>query len=374
MRIAYLTWVKNLIKDLENREDRDECCNLAGSAISEPSHLLDALAERGMWKTVLSKPDPWWNASLLEAIAARYGVDSGNILVTNGASEAIFLVCLTFLEPGDHVIVEMPVYEPIRAVPEFLRAKVTFLRRKPEADFDIDLEAFSTMVSKNTKLVLMTNLHNPSGFSVKETTLRQMIEVGRKVNPDLKWAVDEVYHDFIREKQMPAALMDDGMITLNSLSKVFGLGLLRCGWILASSEHIENLRKGFVLMANWGSPMHQSVSLEIFKSGVDFEAHWRTHLAGNRLILQDSLYRLFEEGLLTGRVPEDGCICFPGIADIQDTRAFAEKLAEEKKVFVVPGAFFGNKAHIRIGYGGRSEELAEGLSRLSDFVRDYRSR
>ena len=147
---------------------------------------------------------------------------------------------------------------------------------------------------------------------------------------------------------------------------------------LLSDDLIEQVTdEGIALLMDPGVRVENTEALDLLASagaGVDFEAHWRTHLAGNRLILQDSLYRLFEEGLLKGRVPEDGCICFPGIADIQDTRAFAEKLAEEKKVFVVPGAFFGNKAHIRIGYGGRSEELAEGLSRLSDFVRDYRSR
>jgi aspartate/methionine/tyrosine aminotransferase len=74
--------------------------------------------------------------------------------------------------------------------------------------------------------------------------------------------------------------------------------------------------------------------------------------------------------LLIGGVPAEGCIFFPKIVGVVDTSTFTRKLGEQFRVYVAPGTFFGAPEHIRIGFGGASEELAAGLKRLADAIRD----
>ncbi|MFH1942978.1 MAG: pyridoxal phosphate-dependent aminotransferase [bacterium] len=370
MRIDYLAWAKDLHRELSGRKDRDRCCNLASSAILEPRALLRNHVGSCSIDTLFDWPDPWGNARLAEMIASRNGMRPENVLLTNGASQGMFIVCQAFLGKGDHAVVETPVYEPLMAVPEFLGAELSYLPRRPEDGFRMRLDAFESMVTSRTKLVILTNLHNPSGAFLRDEDLRDVLTILKKKCRDARIVVDEVYHDFVAEKQPPAAALDEGVISLNSLSKVYGLGFLRCGWILASGKTMDAVRRMYVLAENCDSPVNEAIASVMMAEVEDYTAHWRSVLSSNRKTVCELANPLIEDGFISGSIPEDGCIFFPEIVGVDDAGGFVREMAEKHNVFVVPGSFFGSPDYVRIGFGGRSEELKTGLEKLVEFIRN----
>jgi aspartate/methionine/tyrosine aminotransferase len=87
-------------------------------------------------------------------------------------------------------------------------------------------------------------------------------------------------------------------------------------------------------------------------------------VAQNRVILQKTVEPLLKEGILSSNIPEHGCIYFPEISGLKDTSDFAQQLADRFKVLIVPGRFFDEPNHIRIGFGGNSEKLKISLERF----------
>jgi aspartate/methionine/tyrosine aminotransferase len=174
-----------------------------------------------------------------------------------------------------------------------------------------------------------------------------------------------VYHDFVKDRQPPAALLNDAFISINSLSKVYGLSFLRCGWIMASPAVIEKVRQVGILTANFGSHLTEMLASLVFANIEEYDRHWLTLTSRNRNIVQDGLSPLLEEGRLVGKIPTAGCTFFPQVANVSETRRFTQELASQHQVFVVPGDFFGRPDCIRIGFGGNSEELQRGLERLA---------
>ena len=371
MKIDYLVWVKDLYQNWIEKRGNTSCINLTSSAIHSPHDLLQPDIIEGI-KEHLANPQPWGSERLKNAIAGWAGMDEKNVFVTSGASGALLLVSLTFLRKGDHVIVESPVYEPVHAIPEYIGAEISFISRSFKSNYSVDPEELKAAIRPNTRLILLTNLHNPTGTWLNDEELDSIADEVRRASGKIKVVIDEVYHDFVRDKQSPAALRGEPFITLNSLSKVFGLWITRCGWILASPESVEMLQRTFVLAENVGSPIHESIAESVFSRTDAYEAHWRDLVSANRAIVQEIYSGLLKEGFVQGSLPGDGCIFFPEISGVQDTRTFTQELAEKTGVFIVPGEFFSRPGHVRIGFGGNSAELREGLGRFADFIRRKR--
>ncbi len=370
--IQYLSWVKDLYSDLKKGNQDNVQYNLTASAMAEPTELISSHLRLGVSQEYLRMPDPWYPLHLSRQIASWEGVRPENILPTNGASGALFLVCRSILEKGDHVIVEHPYYEPLFAVPKFMGADISFLQRKVENQYRVDPDELDALVSARTKLIILTNTHNPTGARMSGQELKRILGIAKKRNRNVRILVDEVYHRFVEEDCKSAATLDDGFISINSLSKVFGLWILRCGWIVAEPDLIKRFLKIFVLTENVGSPLNESVSNLVFQHMKDYEDYSRDLLSQNRLILQETMNPLLEEAFIEGDIPEHGCIYFPKLAGMEDTRTFTQSLSKNQDVFMTPGYFFGAPRHIRIGFGCQSESLREGLKKFDSAIRKKR--
>jgi len=167
---------------------------------------------------------------LREAIARKCGVTADRVVMADGASMANMLAMAALIAPGDEVLIEHPAYEPMVAAARFLGAEVKrFTRESPH--FRLDPEAIE--VSPRTSLIVLTNLHNPTGALADRETLQRVAALGVRV------LIDEVYLDAAGEPG--AALLGDAFVTTSSLTKVYGLSGLRCGWILAAPDLAEKM-------------------------------------------------------------------------------------------------------------------------------------
>jgi hypothetical protein len=302
---------------------------------------------------------------LIDALATRLNVPSTTLVTAAGTTFANHLAMAALINPGDEVLMEQPTYEPLLALAQYLGAKIKRFPRRFENKFQIDMEALEQLISPNARLIVITNLHNPSGMLLPDTTLRRLGEIAQDVKARV--LVDEVYLEAMFEQRpMTAFHLGKEFVTTSSLTKAFGLSGLRCGWIVAEEELAERMWRLNDLFAS--TPVHAGERLSVMAlSQIDrITSKAKALLETNRKLVNDFLDARDE---LDAVRTEHGTIVFPrlkrGNAD-----EFVSLLKEKYETSVVPGRFFEEPQHFRLGYCCETETLAGGLERLDAALRN----
>ena len=302
---------------------------------------------------------------LLEAIANRYGVGADCVTTAQGASGANFLVFAALLEPGDEVLVETPGYDPLLGAPRLLGARVKQFERPFAQGFGLDPDRVKAAMTPRTRIIIITTPHNPSGVAADPAALDEIGAIARAHGAHV--LLDEVYLDLAAAAASEDTRIErtfgargEPFICTNSLTKSYGLSGLRCGWILSSPDVAERIRRTRDVVDGTGSIVAERLAVLAF-----------THL--ERLI-QRSLSLLQANRPIIGSfldsrsdlewVPSAGTVVFPRLKGLDDTMEFAERLLNARQTAVVPGRFFQAPAHIRIGFGGPTDTLRQGLEAL----------
>ena len=303
---------------------------------------------------------------LKDAISKRYRVAEESIVTAAGTSFANHLAMATLLNPGDEVLFEQPAYEPMLAVAQYLGANIKRFKRTFEDGFRVVPEEVERNISRATRLIVLTNLHNPSGVMECDETLRQVGEIARSVKARV--LVDEVYIELLFEKQPRTSFhLGNEFVVTSSLTKTFGLSGLRCGWILAEPELATRMWLLNDLYA--ATPVHvgERLSVLAFEQLKELGERACSVLDCNRQLLNDFLDS--REDLEVVR-PEFGTIAFPrwrrGNVD-----NLCELFREKYETSVVPGRFFEMPEHFRIGITGSTEMVAAGLERLGKALDEF---
>jgi aspartate/methionine/tyrosine aminotransferase len=247
------------------------------------------------------------------------------------------------------------------AVARYLGAKVKRFARRFEEGFRILPKEIEQQVSANTRLLVITNLHNPTGVLTDVETLKEVGEIARRIRARI--LVDEVYLETLFEGSPRTSFrLGNEFVVTNSLTKAFGLSGLRCGWILAEPELARRMWLLNDIFA--ATPVHAGERLSVLalQQIEEIAERSRSLLDRNHLLMNQFLDTRTD--LETIR-PAFGTTMFPrlrtGSAD-----SLCELLRERYDTSVVPGSFFEMPSHFRIGLGGDSESLAQGLERLGD--------
>ena len=307
----------------------------------------------------LSGPSFYGYAPLQQALAAKCGVDPDCIVHATGTSLANHLAMATILEPGDEVIVEHPAYDPLLAVPHYLGATVKRFMRRHEDGFAVDLAEMERVVTNRTRLIVLTNMHNPTGALTDEETMKQLGALARGVGARV--LVDEVYLEAIFDEARPYAFhLGPEFVTTSSLTKAYGLSGLRCGWILAEPDLARRIWRLHDIFG--GIPAHSAERLSVVALGhLDrIAARARAMLDANREVLDRFLDS--RRDLDTFR-PRHGTVASPRLKN-GNVDHLCALLREKYDTSVVPGRFFEMPEHFRIGIGIPGDILREGLARL----------
>lgn len=296
---------------------------------------------------------------LQERLAKRKDVPAECVVAANGTSMANYLAMAALLEPGDEVLIEQPTYDPLLATAAFLGAKVRRFPRHFEAGFELDPREVERHISNQTRVVMVANLHNPSGARATDAALKLTGEIAKSRGAYV--LVDEVYLEACFDSKARSAFhLGENFIVTSSLTKAFGLSGLRCGWILAPRALAECMWRINDLHGVIPAHVAELISVIALDHLGEITQYARTRLEANRPILQRFLDS--RRDLVPTRV-ETGTIAFPrlisGTAD-----AFCQLLREKYETAVVPGRFFETPEHFRIGIGGKTELLEEGLKRI----------
>ncbi|MGI9072451.1 MAG: aminotransferase class I/II-fold pyridoxal phosphate-dependent enzyme [Bryobacteraceae bacterium] len=351
MRSAYMEWVKT---------STNVAFNLANSGVK--NYPLSGLPVN-FGALSLSGPGAYGYPPLITAIAAKCGVEENCVATAQGTSMANHLAMAAAIEPGDDVLVERPAYPLLAETAEYLGANVKYFHRLPEAKFAIDLDSLQRAITPKTRLIAVTNLHNPSCALTDEPTLRRIGELARAAGARV--LVDEVYLDLLFENAPKTAFkLGNEFIITNSLTKVYGLSGLRCGWVLAEPELIRKIYCLNDLFSVNNPYLTDQVSCTAL-AHLDKIAHWtRALLDKNRALANEFLAATPE---LNCEQLQVGTVLFPRMDYPVDE--FCRIVRERYDTVVTPGHFFGSPERIRIGIGGETSFLAEGLNRIHEALR-----
>jgi aspartate/methionine/tyrosine aminotransferase len=270
------------------------------------------------------------------------------------------------VQQGDDVLVERPGYEPLWRIPQGLEANVIEFERSLEDGFAIQPARIASHLTRRTKVVVLTNPHNPTGV---RTTDHELAEVARICNSvGARLLVDEIFAPFgsvLGEDEVwgqSARRISPNIIAVSGLSKAFGLGPLRIGWFLAEeslvrrAEHAIQSSLGDPPMAQTCLAVHAFAQLPRLSEARErqFDPSLRAQIA--RWIAAHPLLEWCE--------PQDGPFGFVHVRGGPDLTEAIERGAREHDVLVAPGSFFGRPNAFRLGWSVDPRQLSEALSRL----------
>lgn len=303
---------------------------------------------------------------LRERIASRYGVAVEQVVAADGTSMANFLATAALISPGDEVLLEHPTYELLIGAASFLGASISRFGRKASDAFRLDPAAVEQALTRSTRLIVITNLHNPSSVLADEADLRAVGALARSVGARI--LVDEVYLDAAVPRRSSAVHLGPEFVATNSLTKVYGLSGLRCGWILAEPELAERMwRLNDLFGVNQA---HQAERLGC----IAFD-HLDQVIGDNPAMLERNraLFNEFVDARsdLNCAPAEHGITAFPRWLG-GDTQRLDDHLRERYDTSVVAGRWFEMPEHFRVGFGLPPEDFETGLSRLGAALDDLR--
>jgi aspartate/methionine/tyrosine aminotransferase len=307
-------------------------------------------------------------------LSELYGLPPERILLVPGASGGMHLAALRWFRPGSRVASETPSYEPLRALPGFCGADWRPLERRRELNWHFDLGATDRLLAgARPGHVFVTNSHNPTGARLDAAEIAALAGSAERAGGVLVCC--EVYMEFAAPaKRVHAFQVAPNAVSIGSVTKAYGLGALRVGWMLLG-EGLAAERDLLLDCAylGWVDPPTPTVLAA---------RHALEHLPE----LVQPILRVEREAAPILREwlaqtpgidcvpPELGITAFPRIVGVDDTRALSRYLQQQHQVDVVPGEFFGAPGHLRIGCGVPPETLREGLRRLALGIEVFRRR
>jgi aspartate/methionine/tyrosine aminotransferase len=332
--------------------------NLASSGIES-----FPLAELGTPPPLeLNAPGGYGYPPLVERLARRAGVEADRLVHASGASMANLLVLAAVASHGDEVLIEEPTYSLLTDAARWLGLAIRRFPRRREDGFALDPRAVESRLSARTRLVVLTNLHNPSSAAVPETVLRAIGEAAREVGARV--LVDEVYLEALAVVGRPArsaAHLGPAFIVTSSLTKAYGLSGLRCGWAIAEPELARRMwRLNDLFGVNAAHPAELLSVFALDRLELP-AAHARRILETNTPVVNAFLAARPE---LECAPADGGMIVFPRLRR-GSVEALCERL-RRKDTTVVPGRFFGCPDHFRLALGCAPETLRGGLERLAE--------
>ena len=306
----------------------------------------------------INGPNSYGYVPLLEAIAAKSGVDSDCVVTAAGASMANYLAMGALLEPGDDVLIERPGYELLIAAASHIGANIVRFDRLADEGFAIDVDAIRRAITPRTRLIVLTNLHNPSSVYTPPAVLTAVGELGVPV------LVDEVYLDALYEDAPPSAFhLGPQFVVTNSLTKMYGASGLRCGWVLAPPELAKRMWRLNDVMGSVAPYITEHISHTALKNLPQLRDRARAVLDADRAELHVFLGRCCAIEAVDAPY---GTTCFPRLLRGSVDRLLDELRAQETSV--VPGRFFDAPNRFRIGMGVDHTMFVEGLRRLESVL------
>ncbi|MCX5794317.1 MAG: pyridoxal phosphate-dependent aminotransferase [Elusimicrobia bacterium] len=328
-----------------------------------------AKLESGDVKYTPTSGVPALKQAIVRYTAENYGwtVGPGNVIVCDGAKGALFNVLFALLDPGDEVVVLAPYWVSYPEMIKMVRG-VPVIVRPPEGGFIPRLQDIAAAVSPKTKAVIVNSPNNPSGAVYPEALIAGLVRLCEERG--LAYISDDIYHKLVFDGTVPASPYKSTdrdpestkIISINGISKLYGMTGFRIGWAVAPQAVVKVLANIQAQTVSCTSGLLQAAAVGALNGpATDLEA-LRAALQGNRDVMLRELASI--PGLKVSR-PAGTFYCLPDFrAYSEDSAALARLLLEKALVVTVPGNEFGMEGHLRLSYCTTAQDITEGVARI----------
>jgi aspartate/methionine/tyrosine aminotransferase len=354
----YLAWARRLFGQVR--------FDLASSGMP-----IVPLAELGLPDAaLLDAPDG--PACLRAAIARHNDVPVDEAVPAMGTSQGVWLAIAALTSPGDDVLVEDPAYEPLVRNVEGAGARVVPFVRDPADGYALDPGRVARAMTPRTRAIVVTNLHNPTGVRASEDALRAIARLAEARGAHL--VVDEVYASFDDLVDASgvfrgsARRLAPNVVAVSSLTKCYGLGNLRVGWLLGPPDVARRADDAMTGALGHVPLVYANLGVHAFSRLGALATLARAILAGKR----ERVARWIASEGLAWSAPTAGLFGLVRVPGAGDLTPVIEQAAREREVLVAAGAFFGVPDGFRLAWSSPAPQLDEGLGRLAEVLRPLR--
>lgn len=336
--------------------------------------LAPLLADPEEFDAEIARCGGYGHPELTATIAARYGLTDDRVLTVQGTSMANFVALACVANRGERIVLETPVYEPIRRVADLLELQVISLPRGLDAGggpSPIDFELVETALRGGAVAVVLTNLHNPTGVRLPDGDLNALIAICEKHGA--RALVDEVYldagHVVFGEPIWSAASRSEAVVVTNSLTKVYGLSALRAGWVAAPPTVIARAQALVNQLHSLDAKPALVMALRVLRRiGHYAETARRAYRAARPVFdawlrNRPDVHANRDDGAFFAWVTIDG---------VPDTHPLVERLLADFETRVTPGHFFEAPHGLRLGFLPSESEFSEALGRVGRAIDQVR--
>jgi aspartate/methionine/tyrosine aminotransferase len=334
--------------------------NLATSGVKDC--VLDDL-RLTMDDLALFGPNAGGYPPLIDCVADRFGVPAASVVMPGGGcSFANHLALAALVSPGDQVLIESPTYELIASTLGYLQADLRTVERSAAEAWRLDPDRVIASITPRTRLVALTNLHNPSSALTDDAAVWAIADAADKVGARV--FVDEVYRELTFHDGVAHTAFRDGgnIVVTSSLTKAYGLSALRCGWILAAPALAERMTRLNDLYGVHPPHISERMSVVAFDRLPELRARAEALVGANRAAYREILgaHPKLDQVLF-----DHGTTVFPRLV-VGDADALFARLTADFETSLGPGRFFGRPDHIRIGLGADPEMTRAGMERVAE--------
>jgi histidinol-phosphate aminotransferase len=222
----------------------------------------------------------------VEALVAEHlGLPKEQVLLTNGVDEAIHLVCETYLEPGDEVLIVVPTFSMYEIYALSTGATVITIQAEPEGEFRFPIEKVLAGIGPQTRLIALATPNNPTGAVVSTADILRILEAA----PQAAVLIDEAYFHFHGETVLGEIAKYPNLFVARTFSKAYGLAGLRIGILAGSADQMKMVRK---VSSPYNVNEVALLCLPVALADQDFIADYSAQITDGRERLQQEFTRL----------------------------------------------------------------------------------
>lgn len=309
---------------------------------------------------------------LISTLCQKYNCSSNNILITNGASEALYIVLRAFTNQNCDIVYQRPYYQNLDSLIFENGNHPIHYNLNPVDNFNFNFETLKECITINTNLLILNFPNNPTGSIIQNEDSDNIINLASMNN--FLVLFDEVSADinykqsYDCKKIKPAKSLNNA-IYISSMSKAFGFPGLRVGWIVSNKQFIEQCQSIKEIISVSSVLLSQYISNELLMQQDSILIKNISQIKNNLQYLQTKFDEYRDYFSLI--VPHGGACCFVKILSNIDVDRFCIDLYTLKGVLVTPGSIFGYKNYIRIGLGTESEKFKIAIEILLNFISSY---
>ena len=310
--------------------------------------------------------------AIADKIGALHSVqyDDSEIMVTVGASTAIFAAIHACIGRGDNAVIISPSYAIYANGVTMCGGEPRFAPLRASSDgFTVDVDRVRGAIDEHTRMLIVNSPSNPTGWMVTPAEQRALFDLA--ANHGLRLLADEVYEHMTYETAIApsfARVADDReqLIVVNSFSKTYCMTGWRLGWAQASEAVIRAMTTGVEFITSNASAPVQQAGIVALRDGDPWIAELRSHLAARRAQAVDGLSQM--KGVRVA-APQGSFFAFFTVDGLRDSAALALEILRDTGVALAPGSAFGpgGETYLRLCFASTERTIAEALDRLEGF-------